>query len=76
MTDLPALAHEEEPAKITIKISVTAIIAGPNFQPAQEVHRSGFTVCIGGVDDTMGGDGHGERLCAHRPAAAVDGLPS
>ncbi len=52
MTDLPALAHEEEPAKITIKIPVTAIIAGPNFQPAQEVHRSGFTVCIGGVDDT------------------------
>ncbi|MGO9235804.1 MAG: hypothetical protein ACLP4V_17695, partial [Methylocella sp.] len=42
-----------EPAKITIKIPVTAIIAGPNFQPAQEVHRSGFTVCIGGVDDTI-----------------------
>jgi hypothetical protein len=42
-----------EPAKIWIKLPITAVVAGPNFESAQEVHRSGFTVCIGGVDDTI-----------------------
>ncbi len=53
MTDLPALVHEKEAVKIWIRLPITTIRPGPNFQPAQEVSRSGFTVCIGGVDDTI-----------------------
>jgi len=73
-----------EPAKIWIKLPITTIRPGPNFEPAQEVSRSGFTVCVGGVNDVVSvppgvafqiEEAEGRRLVARFNGEIVEGKP-
>ena len=42
------------PGMIKIRLPTQTVIRpGPRFEPAQIVERAGFSICVGGVNDTI-----------------------
>jgi len=70
--------------KIWIRLPVTAVVAGPNYEAAQEIEHSGFTICRGGNYDVVNvppgvafqiEEAEGRRLVARFNGEIVEGKP-